>query len=235
METEISLPLAHIQEPRIQAFIHPWKGKIMAFPLRASKIPGIIPLLALFALGTPGHAQVAVNLEFGPSSATDYTNRAYVNYGWSSSTGTPWESIGAPGAAGLKSYPVYVSPDQSVYKSCFEVTTSAASPAAPNTRMWLHNFPFQISSSFPPRWESISSGTTNFVRIWASSTDAGILPVYITASSATYNNRDFYVTVTWVKPLDNTQTAATCMIPGKPFIDQNASSEDGYYFTSWTN
>jgi hypothetical protein len=211
-------------------FSHP-ERKTMISLLDLSKRPVLMAFLALLAETAPLHAQVSETVEWG-TTPTQTTARHYINFGWATNgVGIPFQTQpSVPYLNGLKGVALRTFAYVDAYPTCYEVSTSIATTGYPYTRIWFYNRTMGNWS-----WQSISSGATNFVRIFADLVNARNSAVAVYSSSTAYNSKDFYLTVAKVAS-SGTYTASQCKVPGKPFIDFTKPTDGlGGIYTSDTN
>jgi hypothetical protein len=208
----------------------------MVFLPRIPKLPAFFAAMLLIGgTGSP-YAQVSDTYDYGPGS-TKSNPRLYVNFAWSAASGMGFNTRGEfDPSNSLKYFSVKLPSMQGPepVPICYELTTSAATTGAPNTRVWLTS----VNGSNNRKTQSISSGATNFVRIFAD-WDVTVNTAFlnIAASSTANNSKDFYVAITQVNFAGwwPAEEGDACRVWGKPFINYYRQDAEGFVYTADTN
>jgi hypothetical protein len=209
-----------------QANTLPRKGKTMQIRFR---IPAFyLFLISLALLGRPekGYAQIT-DYNTWTTSPTADIQQFYVNFALHSSTGV---NFATDKTNGLKYVTLELGgPNQwNDQATCLELTTSIATTGYPSTHIWFTN-----GYAHGTIWQSLSSGLTNYLRVFAENSYAPGTWLYIYAGSSSTNNRDFnYVIRRVVTP---NRTSSECQVAGKPFLDFTRIDANDFFYTANTN
>lgn len=196
-------------------------------------------LVSLALLGRPdnGNAQVTDYNYWSGGNTADIQQR-YINFAAQSSSGMNFATTYGPnGTEGLKRVRLLLGgpdPENYGFGTCLEVTTSIATTGYPSTHIWLLNSCTGCSTEAGTgaRWQSISSGSNNYVRIFASMHAGLTFAPYIFAGSSSTNNKDFNLQIKRI--ITPNSANWECQVAGKPFIDYSREDANGFY-TADTN